>query len=85
MSKRKSVRSTGEPRENLVRDEKRVSNLVSTAIFYFQKMQQNFLISANSFVQRTSSTALHPERETSAVNSRASDSCPGHTERFHPK
>jgi len=35
-----------------VRDENHVSNFVSSAIFYFQKMQQNFLISANSFVQR---------------------------------
>jgi hypothetical protein len=44
LSEGKTLRSTGEPRENLVRDENRVSNLVSTAIFYFQKMQQNFLI-----------------------------------------
>jgi len=44
LSEGKTLRSTGEPRENLVRDENRVSNLVSTAIFYSQKMQQNFRV-----------------------------------------
>ena len=71
MSEGKTVRSTGEPRENLVRDENRVSNLVSTAIFYSQKMQQNFAISASAFVQRAGIAALSKEGDEAVARMRA--------------
>jgi aspartate/methionine/tyrosine aminotransferase len=71
LSERESSRSTGEIGENLVKDENRVYNLGWNAIFYPQKMQQNFLISANSFVQRAGIVALSKAGDEAVERMRA--------------